>query len=382
MKTLDDFIRPSSLAAIAECEGRPTMEAAVVNLYGEPPASGLADMGHDLHRRSQLCVDGWKLCQETGERGASWGDSIADTCNEAAEDGLDSWSISCLQTALEMVRDLIEKYGIEPENVLTEHGLDMASLGFTRGGTADLVLVDPFKLAVVIDYKYGYVDQGDADEHDQTQAYAAATAETFDVPEVIVYLIQPRAEKGHKMTAAKYGAETLRKNRAWTAAVIRLAHASNPQLKAAYPQCVYCRALGRCEEARRKIMEAQEALAALGRPMDGEAMADLIDTAKLAEAFAEQGKELGRAWLQAGNRAPGWKLGNPRAIRSVIEPATALATLQDAGISAVQLALEDAITIKAAKLPKPAAELIANHISETLSQPPVVQDKASKRGAA
>ena len=128
----DKFIRPSSLGAIALCAGRPTLESHVVAIDGEPEASEVADLGHDLHARSQSAIEGVK----TGE---PWAQSILFETGNAEDEGIDSWSIYCLNFALETVRDLVAKYDIELENILTEHSLDMASIGFSQNGTADVI---------------------------------------------------------------------------------------------------------------------------------------------------------------------------------------------------------------------------------------------------
>lgn len=363
------FRRPSSLAAIALCEGRPVMEAAVFALDGDPASSDVADMGHDGHERIAACVTAWKSS-------GAWEPCITLACSKASADGVDSWTVGVLQFCMEFARDLIARHGIQREHVLVEQALDMESLGFHRHGTADLVLVVPGKLVIVVDWKLGYIDQGEADEHDQTQAYAAAAAETYSAAEVLVYLCQPRAPKEHRVTGARYDADALRANRAWTSAVLRLSRSNNPQLCAGYHQCLHCRALPRCPEANRFIMETQEALAALGEPLDADGMGELAAAAKLAEKFAEVGKDLAKAALQAGKPVTGWKLGAPRAIRSVVNPAEAMAKMEEAGIRAPALAAMDAITFRVAKLPPEAAALVT--ISEKLSDPPLSPDKKAR----
>lgn len=377
----EKYRRPSALSQIAACEGAPLMQAHVVALDGEPPTAPEAELGTDGHRFIAEAIEGWKLAQDTGEHGACWGDTIALACNEAAAAGLDAWTVRCIQHCLEFARDLIAKHDIHPDNVLTEHPLDMAALGFQRKGTADLVLVIPGKLVIVVDWKLGFIDQGEADDHDQTQAYASAAAETFNAKEVLVWLVQPRAEKAHRRTGATYDADTLRANRAWTVAVLNRSRSSAPQLRAGYSQCVHCKALHRCPEARRYIVDTQEALAALGAPLDGDGYADLIGAAKLAEKFADTGKELGKAYIVAGNQVPGWKLGAGRAIRTVVDVPAALADLEKAGIRAEDLAQADALTIKVGNLPDAAEAVIASRITEKLSSPPLTPDKGSRKAA-
>lgn len=367
------FIRPSNLHAIAACPARPLMEAATVAAMGEPPDSPEASMGHRAHAFVAQAIEDWK-CEPDAEL---WGIYIAKVCNDAAAHGLDAWTVRCIQFCLETARDLIAKYEIEPENVLVEHRLDMADLGMA-GGTSDLLLVQPFKRVIGADWKFTFMDQGDATEHDQLQAYATASAVTFKVPEVIVYLVAPRSDKANRVTSAKFDADTLRTNATWTRAVVARASSPNPELRASYDACLYCRSLIHCPEARKHIMDAREALAVIGKPSTPDSLGELAGAAKLAEKFADDGKDLVKAELIAGKAATGWKLGAPRATRSVIDVPAALADLEAAGIKATDLAQADALTIKVGNLPDAAEAIIASRITERLSSQPLTADKHGK----
>lgn len=378
------YIRPSSLAAIAACPGRPTMEAAATAILGEQEDSPEASMGHRAHAFVAEGIQLWKEGQGDSDLAApeaiEWGDVIAHACNHAAADGLDAWTVRSIQFCLETARDLIAKHGIEADNVLVEHRLDMTSLGM-KGGTADLVLVVPFNLVIVVDWKFTFMDQGDATEHDQLQAYAIAAAETFQAPEVIVALVAPRADRANRVTQARFDADALRDNTAWTRAVVARAQAADPELCPSYGACLHCRCQTLCPAAQEYIVNASDALATLGKPSTPDTLGALADAAKLAERFAENGKELVKAHLLAGNHVPGWKLGTPRAIRSVVDVPAALAELEAAGVTAVQLAGYDAISIKVNKLPDEIESAIAGRITESLSSPPLTADRSTKRAA-
>jgi hypothetical protein len=365
------FIRPSNLAAIAACPGRPLMEAAAVEALGEQPESPEASMGHRAHEYVARGIGYWLHVLQ-------WGDAIAKACNEAADDGLDAWTVRAIQFCLETARDLITKYDVDPENVLVEHRLDMTAQGMD-GGTADLVLVVPFKLVVVADWKFTFMDQGDASEHDQLQSYAEAAAVTFKTPRAIVALVAPRADRANRITQASFDADTLRANAAWTRAVVARATSANPQLAASFGACVYCRALPLCPKSRKYIMDAQEALAAIGKPTTADDLGALADAAKLAEKFAEVGKEMVKGEMIAGKPATGWKLGAPRATRAVVDVPSALTELEAAGITPADLAEAGCLTIKVGELPDAAEAVIAGRITEKLSQPSLTQDKRSKR---
>ncbi len=306
MKTRDDYIRPSSLGEDSLCSGRATLQAIVEEAFGEVTAdvkeAPEAAIGTKVHGWNAVGIQAWK-------DGAEWGDAIASACNQAQADGLDSWSVHCVQLCCEFARDLIAKHEIERENVLIEHRLDMSDLfGFQKGGTSDLILVVPFKLVIGVDWKAGFLDQGDADDHDQLQAYAAAAAATFQATEVLVYLYQPRAEKHRRATAATFSAQALAANRAWTQAVVRLARGPNPELTPGYQQCKNCKALTRCAAAQEWIVNALEAAALIGKPTDPDSWGELCNVAKTAEKFAERGIEEAKAYAKSGGEINGWCL--------------------------------------------------------------------------
>lgn len=367
----DKFIRPSALAAIALCPARPTMEAAVVSAEGELPSSDEAVTGTSLHGFSQQGVEAWKA-------GSSWDDAIALACNGAAQSGHNAWDIWCLRFALEAVRDLIIQHEIEPESVLTEHTLDMVAMGFTQGGTSDVVLVKPGKLVIIAEYKFGFLDQGDADAHDQTSIYAGAAAETFACDKVEVRLIQPRAEKANRNTGATYDGDTLRANRAWTAAVIRRARVDDPELEPSYAACVHCKALTRCAAAKEHFMRAKAALELIGPPVDADARGELIGAAKLAQKWADAVIDQEKPRVIAGEAATGWKLGTPRAIRTVTQVPAAIERLEQAGMGAAAM---EAVSLSLSKLPPEAADLLKDFISERVSEPSLVADRRTKATA-
>lgn len=366
MKTAADFIRPSSLHPIASCPGRPAMEAAVVNAYGEPESSAEASMGTKAHAYAATGITAWIA-------GCDWDKAIAMACGDATADGMDHWTVWCIRACLEFARDLIAQHGVEAENVLVEHALDMLDLGMDRPGTADLVLVVPFKQVIVVDWKYTYLDQGDASDHDQLQAYANAAAASFKTQTVLVYLYAPRADKAHRATAARFDAAALAANAAWTRAVVARAKAPNPELVPSYDACLYCRALTRCAAAQEFIVNAQEALAMIGQPLDPDAWGDLAAASKIAAKFGEDAKEQVKDHLIKGGCATGWGLGSGRAIRSCSDPATALKRLDAAGMGPLGL---EAISLSPAKLPEEALAVIADLVIEKPSAPSLKAVKA------
>lgn len=317
VKTLEDYIRPSALTMISLCAAAPAMSAEVVNRFGEPEeAPAEANTGHVVHLHVAIAIELWK-------HGAKWGDAIAEACNRAQQAGLDSWSVRCVQLCAEFGRDLIAKHEVEVENVLVEHRLDMVGAGFRRGGTADLVLVLPFKRIVVVDWKAGFLDQGDADVHDQLAAYGAAAAVSFAAEQVIVYLYQPRAERDRRASAGDFDAKKLRATAAWSVAVTERARATDPELSPSYDACKHCRALHRCPAAKEWTMRVLEAFNVIGSAADPDGWGEAIGAAKIAEKAGGAALDTAKAHLQKGGEATGWCL-QPGRLMTKIEPKQAI----------------------------------------------------------
>ena len=329
MKTVNDFIRPSALEKLALCPGSAILEAAVVNAFGQPGDAAAANAGTEIHNAVAEAIIDWR-------EGVEWGAAIANSCNKAATAGMDSWSVRCIQLCCEFARDLIAKHQIEREHVLVEHRLDMAAFGFTKGGTADLILVIPFRCVFLIDWKAGNLDQGDAEDHDQATAYACAAAATFKCNEVLVYLYQPRMERDRRATAAKFDANALRINSEWTAAVTAAARNEHSPIKPSYNACKYCKALSRCAAAKEMIVDALEAIQYIGNPSNPDSWGESLAAAKLGESLFEAvigsgaSPGIARIHLNAGGTATGFAL-QPGAAMTKIDAAKALAIAKENG---------------------------------------------------
>ncbi len=328
-----------------------------------------AMVGTEVHAWNSQAIQYWL-------GGMEWGDAISKACNEAQAAGLDSWSVRCVQLCCEFARDLIASHGIERENVLTEHALDMTEIfGFTKSGTADLVLVVPFRKVIVVDWKAGFLDQGDADDHDQLSIYGIAAAATFKAEEVLVYLYQPRTEKKHRASAATFSGHALAANRAWIAAVVRRARADHPELSPSFDACKFCKALTRCAAAKEWIMHATEAAALIGNPNDPDAWGELCAVAKTAEKFAESSIEEAKAYAKAGGAITEWALKDSGTMTKIDAP-KAIALAREAG--AIDQLLEFASFKAGAAEAVPA---IAGAVSQMAKSPSLKQVKGA-RGAA
>lgn len=338
------------------------MEAAAVGKYGTGRDGQAATSGNYGHAAIALSLS-------QGSR-----ELMAMTTLTA-----DGYTISCANRALQFAWSLIDNLGIEPENILVEHHLAAESFGLPRGGTADLILVQPYKKVTVIDWKFTYDDQGDAVDHDQLAAYSLAAAETFAVEKVEAILYCARESKEKRATRAAFDAEALRNNAQWIKEVTyrareNLVAAKNGmalELKAAHDQCRYCKALPFCKTARTYMSDALEFMEMIGPTTPAEWGA-LADAAKLAEVFADNGKDIVKRHIASGGQATGWKLQDGRQMTK-IEPMHAMQLAQAAG--------ELPRLLQFAKFQSEAADVlesIAAAVSVTASAPSLRPDKRGK----
>jgi hypothetical protein len=360
--------RPSNIGRIAACNGQPITAAACIAEDGQPKSAPEADLGTAVHSQVQFLA-------ESIANGATLDQCWEYLGKNLAAKAMDSWSQNCIRLTVEFYASLIAKYQIEPAHILVEHQLDMASTGFNRKGTADLVLVVPFEHVIICDLKAGFVDQGEAADHDQLSVYASAAAETFKAKKVTVWIYQPREKPSNRASAAEFDADTLRATTAWSRDVLERSRKPHARLTAGFTQCATCAALRRCPVARKFIMDVQEALAVLGNPSSPETWGEAIGAAKLAEKWGETWKEAGKAHLMGGGQASGFKLGAGRSIESVANVPEVVRLLREAGMEAEAL---EAASISAGKLPPAARAVIESHITTKISAPSLVADKRNR----
>jgi len=305
MHTVESFIRPSALPSLALCPGAAKMQAHVLNNICDggyvEEESEEASVGTKIHDAAQVGVESYIA-------GMDWENAIGHAKAYAVNQlGLSPWDVIYAERCLGFAQELIAKYEIEREDILVEHKLNMEYFGL-RGGTADLVLIVPYKLVIVVDWKCGFLDQGEASEHDQLQAYGSAAADTFKSKKAMVYLFQPRMDTNIRASGATFDLSAIEKNKAWTQQVVNAARAENPELNPSYDACKYCKALGRCHAAKEWIMNVFEAIDLLGPAENPHCWGELIGATKVAEKACENLVGMAKAYMAAGGKAEGWQL--------------------------------------------------------------------------
>lgn len=316
-------LRPSTLSRVARCHGSAMMCEAVEAAVGELPAAPQAAMGQDLHAvvgmtllyatRHDADVDRPREAIEPLESSIRYAEGIV-AMRYSELNGYDRWCIAqCILFAYRMIDEAV----IEPRNVLVEQHLDGDHIGLERGGTADLVLLAPFRRAIVIDWKLGYLDQDDAADHDQLSAYAMMVANKYRLDDAHVWIYQPRQDRDRRQSGARYDAEALRSRYDWAIGVCRAANHPDARLSPGYPQCQYCDALIFCEPARKYIMRARDALALMGPPKDPQLLSEMAGARVIAQRFADEAKAYLRLAAKDGVDIPGYALRSTGQIRSI-----------------------------------------------------------------
>lgn len=284
---IEEFIRPSSLAAIEECPGRPAMEARAVRLVpilrdlcSEPARQGtlghevLAGVGRDAFAgdwsRAQAIVAG---IEGRMAHLAGW-----------TKDGVRA----CLAYLCTLVATAVRRFA--RVEVLEEVHLDGLGIDIPRGGTADLVLLcydaaGVLLLVVVADYKLGFVSQGEAADHLQLGGYSVMAWDRWH-PRLGVE-VHLAAGRRHEFSSAHYDAATCAGVRDRIRRGVAAARVEVPELRPSRKACNYCKAILFCRAFREHLMDAMDQLALFG--FDPAGRLELADAIALAKRFAQDG---------------------------------------------------------------------------------------------
>lgn len=296
-RTPAHYIRPSAKHALSLCHGRAQMEALVWNRYTrhlmkddqEEESSDVASMGTTCHAIIGHCVEQWIL----------WGIHPQECVAEAATQfpTLSSWDVGCIRSCIRYLMLLVERVGATRDQVLVEQHLSGEPVGNARGGTADIVIVIPFELVVVVDWKFGFLEQDEAPENDQLGDYAVMAADTFTAETVEVHIYQPRLEADLRASAARFQGADLREYAKWSKQVALAALSPTAELKPGLSQCLYCSAT-HCPARREWIVNIMEAAEQLPEQATPEFVGQLFAAAKTAGNWFDDKAKGVKAWAK------------------------------------------------------------------------------------
>jgi hypothetical protein len=218
---------------------------------------------------------------------------------EGALSALEPWSADAARRCVTYAVGVIEREKATGLDVSIEIEMQLpgASIGIPRGGTADLVVLvrDQGKIVrvVVVDYKLGFLDQGEAADHKQLWAYAVMAARKYEpTMGVEIHLAQGRRRD---FSAAWFDLADIENAAEHCKRIAMAAFGADPELRPAIDACRYCKALPMCRAAREEIMKATEELALFG--VDDTNRMKMAETAKIAGRFAEEVRALQKEWV-------------------------------------------------------------------------------------
>jgi hypothetical protein len=290
------FIRPSSMAAIEQCPGRPLMEARAVSRF---PV--LAHLSHAVAEQGNLAhaVKAQILSLIYHQPGGWTDPALAIGKMAGALAQMQSWAADACRRCVTYVVAVVDQMVAEGFQVVVEVEMHLPGkgAGINRGGTADTVMLGyrngQLIRVVVEDTKTGFLDQGDAADHLQLATYAVMAFDKYKpVEPVIIHLAQGRLRD---FSAASFDRDAIDVVRRRIRSAVDSASAESPELHPSIDACRYCRALTHCRAARERIMHANDEIA-----LFGDAVADrikLAEDAAIAKRFAEEAKALQNQWV-------------------------------------------------------------------------------------
>lgn len=304
--SLRDYLRPSSLPALAECPGRAAMEALAVErcpalLRIVSPQAEQGTLGHAVVAQALSLIyqgpDGWSDPAEVLTK-------LAGTLA-----ALDSWTADAARRCVTYAVALVDQEAGDGHNVTveTEMHLPGKAISIGRGGSADVVILSKSRdtghvLRVVIqDHKLGFLDQGEAAHHLQLWAYAVMAWDKYrPTLGVEIHLAQGRRRD---FSAASFDQHAVDLAARQIREIVRQAKAPSPALVPTITACRYCKALPLCRAAREAIkMQASEA-SMFG--IDTNDRVALANDEALARRFADEARALMKAWARENQAVQG-----------------------------------------------------------------------------
>jgi hypothetical protein len=325
----------SRIQRVMDCPGSVRLEA----LMPYEPAGEAAAIGTHIHELSEKLLRG----------------------EELDSPDLNPDHVAMAQEYATFINTLVEN----PRKKLIEVNLDagLKSLHPALGGTADAILVDGNHLHVA-DLKTGRV-LVEAENNKQLMTYALGAMRQLNAPVDItctMHIFQPRA--GHSKWTVQ-GVDLVNHGH-------DLVHAANLALSPNAPTnpspdaCKYCRAKTICPSMRQKVQDnARKDFAP-----DTAITPEMIETAKLAETWADAVLTAAKQQLTNGATITGWNLKPGRKTRFWKSEELAAAALKDH---------PQAFTLRSpAAIADLKIEVSEDLIGITHSAPSLAKDKAKK----
>lgn len=293
-------ISPSSVEASCLCPARPDLVASL------PRTSNAdADLGTDAHELGAMCLT-------VGAPAAAFIGKVL-PCGNIVDDEMADF----VQLYVDFATDLAGSNN----TMYVEEWVDLdAWLGEKGGGTSDLIVIDTSHRTLHVgDLKYGK-RLVEAENNGQMQAYAIGALDKFslwgEVDTVWLHIIQPRNGGVSSWCTTPENLQTFGNS---IREMLKATREPNPPRIAGDKQCLYCPALGRCEEHALWSAETVFGEVALQPhtgillppgPVDlsNDQIATILDRADMIKKWLDAVQAEGFKRMSEAEHVPGWKL--------------------------------------------------------------------------
>lgn len=172
-----------------------------------------------------------------------------------------------------------------------------------EGGTADFIAVEPFKQAVVIDWKFGRGSVSRAADNIQAAAYAVGVAKKYDVPKVVTYICHAPYSY---ISCFEYEDAQITATETALKMIVQGCLMENAPRVADPDACKYCKGAKDCPQVHR--MAQTLAVVENVENLPATTIAKLLDQCEIVADAVGAIEQRAYAVLESGGQIPGWTL--------------------------------------------------------------------------
>ena len=187
-------------------------------------------------------------------------------------------------------------------------------------GTADLLVVEPFRRALVVDWKFTRSRQDPAQYNRQLWAYAAAASQIYQAPQVDVALVCAYYDNADDVSRRTFYAADLRNIAARLREIVAAAIVPWAPLRPSQSACQYCLAAPHCPALLGRAQQIPTERDCTALPPSE--LSRLLDVAEGLGAWLGSLQRHAYAVLAAGGELPGHELRRGRKSRAWLPDST------------------------------------------------------------
>lgn len=199
-------------------------------------------------------------------------------------------------------------------HVWHEHKMDHSSIHPAVGtGTADFIVVNPWKTGSIIDWKFGHGDVPPARFNLQLAAYAVAAAREFELESVYVAVVM--AARGY-VSEHTYKPEELERVKVKIHGICEAALIPWAPRRVLIETCQYCKAFAICPDVLAVAKRAKQLSEdQIPEQITGESLGKLLSETEILGTWVNRLKAQATRLMLAGGEVQGWCMRPGRELR-------------------------------------------------------------------